>query len=152
MAYLLDTNILLRWVQPTDPVHGVATASVKELLRRGESLFVTPQNYIEFWGVATRPAAVNGLGMSPAQAAVEVQQLEALFPLLPDTPAVYPAWRQIVLSAGVSGAQVHDARLVAVMRAHGITHVMTLNPADFQRFAGIAVVRPQDVTPPPAVP
>jgi predicted nucleic acid-binding protein len=152
MAYLLDTNILLRWVQPSDPMNAAATGSVKELLRRGESLYVTPQNYVEFWSVATRPANVNGLGMTPAEADAEIQHLEGLFPLLPDIPAVYAEWRQIVLSVGVSGPRAHDARLAAVMRAHGITHVLTFNPADFQSFPGITIVRPQDVSPPPASP
>jgi hypothetical protein len=44
-----------------------------------------------------------------------------------------------------SPAQVHDARLVAVMRVHGLTHVLTFNPTDFTRYPGITVVRPQDV-------
>jgi predicted nucleic acid-binding protein len=144
-AYLADTNILLRWAQPSDPLHHLTTAAVKELLRRGDQVYVTPQNYVEFWSVATRPAAVNGLGMSPTEAAAELRQLEALFPLLPDVPAIYPEWLQLVVSVGVSGAQVHDARLVAVMRAHGVSHILTLNPSDFRRFAGITVVRPQDV-------
>jgi predicted nucleic acid-binding protein len=145
MAHLLDSNILLRWVQPGDPDHALARSSVKELLRRGEDVYITSQNCIEFWSVATRPTGVNGLGMSPAQADAELQQLEALFPLLPDTPAIYAEWRQIVVAVGVSGAKVHDARLVAVTRAHGISHVLTFNPSDFQRFPGIIVVHPRDV-------
>jgi hypothetical protein len=66
MTYLADTNILLRWVSPADPQRSLAVDSVKALQRRGEVVHITPQNLIEFWGVATRPAAVNGLGMSPA--------------------------------------------------------------------------------------
>jgi predicted nucleic acid-binding protein len=145
MAYLSDTNILLRWQRPTDPLYPVAQQAVKALQRRGERLYVTPQNYIEFWGVATRPASVNGLGMTPAEADAELAHLERFFLLAPDDPAIYGEWRRLVISVGVSGAQVHDARLVAVMRVHGLTHLLTFNPRDFTRYPGITVVRLQDI-------
>jgi predicted nucleic acid-binding protein len=89
--------------------------------------------------------------MTPAQADQEVTRVESLFRLAPDTPDIYPTWRQIVASVGVSGVQVHDARLAAVMRVHGLSHILTLNPTDFARYPGVTVVHPQDLasTPPP---
>jgi predicted nucleic acid-binding protein len=108
-------------------------------------VFITPQNLIEFWNAATHPVDRNGFGFTPAQADREVTQLEQLFPLAPDTPAIYGEWRQRVVSVGVSGVQVHDARLVAVMRAHGLTHILTFNTHDFVRYPGIITVHPQDV-------
>jgi predicted nucleic acid-binding protein len=145
MPYLADTNVLLRWPRPADPLYTVAQQAVRTLLRRGEQLYVTPQNFVEFWSVATRPASVNGLAMTPVEADAEVGRLEQLFLLAPDDPAIYGEWRRLVASIGVSGAQVHDARLVAVMRVHGLTHILTFNPTDFARYPGITVVRPQDV-------
>jgi predicted nucleic acid-binding protein len=145
VAYLADTNVLLRWPRPTAPLYAAAQQAVRSLLRRGEQLYVTPQNFVEFWSVATRPASVNGLGMTPVEADTEVGRLEQLFLLAPDDPAIYGEWRLLVASVGVSGAQVHDARLVAVMRVHGLTHILTFNPTDFTRYPGITVVRPQDV-------
>src|ERR1051326_1706369 len=96
MPYLADTNILLRWVSPADPQHSLAVNSVKALQQQGEIVHITPQNLIEFWAVATRPAASNGLGMSPAEAEREVESLERLFPMLPDSPSIYPEWRKLV--------------------------------------------------------
>src|SRR3954469_19976506 len=104
MPFLADTNILLRWQRPADPLHAVAQGAVRVLQQRGELLYVTPQNFIEFWKVATRPESANGLGMTPAEADAEVALLEKLFPLAPDHPAVYGEWRRLVLSVGVSGA------------------------------------------------
>jgi hypothetical protein len=43
------------------------------------------------------------------------------------------------------GVQVHDARLVALMMAHGLSHLLTLNPADFQRYPGITALSPSAV-------
>jgi hypothetical protein len=42
----------------------------------------------------------------------------------------------------VSGVQVHDARIAAAMRVHGVTHLLTLNTGDFTRYPGITAVHP----------
>ena len=74
-------------------------------------------------------------------ALVEVEKIEAAFELLPDTPALYAAWRDLVLRHGVVSAKVHDARLVAAMNVHGVRRLLTFNAGDFSRYA-IEVVQP----------
>ena len=145
MSYLVDTNVLLRWSQPDNLLCALAQGAVNSLLDGDEALFITPQNLMEFWNVATRPQKVNGLGLTPAEADTKVTQLEGIFELAPDTPAVYPAWRKLVVARNVSGVQVHDARLVAVMQVHRLAHLLTFDTGDFQRFAEITAVHPQDV-------
>src|SRR3989442_13543386 len=140
MALLLDTNLLLRWANLLDPERPVALAALRTLARQGQVLHTTPQNYIEFWGSAPRPLAVNGLGLTPARAGRLVQRLRPLFPLLVDPNALLDEWLRVVTAAGVSGRQVHDARLVAVMRAHGVTHILTFNVGDFTRYQGLGIV------------
>jgi predicted nucleic acid-binding protein len=61
-AFLLDTNIWLRSVQQEAAHHPVAVEALATLLGRGDDVFITPQNIIEFWSVASRPVAANGLG------------------------------------------------------------------------------------------
>jgi predicted nucleic acid-binding protein len=140
VAYLLDTNLLLRWANLLDPERPVALAAMRKLRQQGETLHTTPQNYIEFWSSATRPTAVNGLGLTPARAERLVQRLRLLFPLLADTSAIFDEWLRLVTTASVSGRQVHDARLVAVMRAHSVTHLLTFNVGDFTRYQTIGIV------------
>src|SRR3984957_20958658 len=96
MALLIDTSILVRLANATDPQHGVAARAVLELHRRGEVLHVTPQVLIEFRNVATRPAALNGLGLSTVDTESQSAGFEAKFPLLPDTPDIHPAWKALV--------------------------------------------------------
>ncbi len=58
-----------------------------------------------------------------------------MFPLLEETPAIFPLWKTLVAAAGSIGKQVHDARLVAVCHAHGVTHLLTFNGKHFARLA-----------------
>jgi predicted nucleic acid-binding protein len=143
--FLLDTNIWLRSVQQQSPHHLLAVEALVILLRRGDEIFITAQNVIEFWSVASRPTEANGFGWPVETVRQEVEQLQAQFPLLDDTAAVYPQWLELVSSTHVTGRRVHDARLVAVMLIHGITHLLTFNADDFRLFPAITVVTPQEL-------
>ncbi len=149
MAYLMDTNVLGRLANLTDAQHGVASQAVVELHRRGEVLHVTPQVLVEFRNVATRPIALNGLGLSTVNAEAQAAGFEAAFLLLAETPDIYPAWKALVGALGIIGKQVHDARLVAVCHVHAVTHLLTFNVSDFVRMAGfgpaVVVVDPATV-------
>src|SRR5712692_971211 len=149
MAHLIDTNILARLANMADAQHVVAAQAVLELHRRGEVLHVTPQNLVEFRNMATRPTAVNGLGLSAVDAEAKAAVFEATFPLLLETPDIYPAWKGLVGALGIIGKQVHDARLVAVCHVHAVTHLLTFNVSDFVRMAGfgpgVVVVDPATV-------
>jgi predicted nucleic acid-binding protein len=152
MLVLLDTGILLRLLDRADPQHADIRQALRALRTRGEDLVASPQNVAEFWNVCTRPAtARGGFGLSVPETDHRVRLLERLFRVLPDSPAAYPLWRQLVVQHGVQGVQVHDARLVAWMQAYGITHLLTLNASDFTRYPSITAWTPQDVQalPPP---
>jgi len=93
----------------------------------------------------TRPVARNGFGLSITEAESEVRLIEAGRSFLPDGEAVYREWRRIVVQHSVSGAQVHDARLAAAMYVHGVSCILTLNVADFGRFAGLTAMHPDTI-------
>ncbi len=152
MSTLIDTNILTRCAQPTHPMCQPAADALMLLPQRGEELCLVPQNFYEFWVVATRPTAPNGLGLTPAQAQAELARLKSLFTVVNDTPTLFPEWERLVVTYQVSGKNAHDARLVAAMNVHGISRLLTYNTADFQPYPGITVVAPQDVFSPPATP
>lgn len=148
MNVLVDTNILGRVVQVGHAQHAVARDAVDALRARGDVPCLVPQVLYEFWVIATRPVAGNGLGMSAAATATELTRLLSLFPLLADTPAVFPAWEQLVTRHGVLGKQAHDARLVAAMAVHQVTHLLTFNVTDFSRYPGVTVIDPATVPAP----
>jgi predicted nucleic acid-binding protein len=61
--------------------------------------------------------------------------------MLEDSVAVYVAWKRLVVQHQVRGVKVHDARLVAVMKVHGVGRILTFNTGDFARF-GVETVYP----------
>ena len=145
MIAILDANILLRLGEPTDPQNPVAIRAIAVLRGRGFELRTVPQTQYEFWVVATRPIANNGLGLTTQEAASELAKLDGFFPLLNDTPDLFSEWRSLVLAHDCKGKVAHDARMVAAMRTHALTHILTFNVNDFARFPGITVLDPSAV-------
>jgi len=142
---LVDTNILLRAARRCDAQHKLVDTALAKLAVAGTALRYTHQNIAELWNAMTRPVARNGFGLSVLEAEREVRVIEAGMGLLADSEAVYQEWRRVIVQNGVSGVQVHDARLVAIMRVHRVGHILTLNVSDFSRYSGIAVVHPSSV-------
>lgn len=145
MRVLLDTNILLRSAQPNHPLCPQAARAVSKLIRQKDAVFFCSQNIAEFWNVATRPADRNGLGLPHEEVLREVHDIERLLTLLPDIPAIYTAWKEIVRDYRVQGVKVFDARLVATMKVYSIERILTFNVADFQRYNKVAAIDPASV-------
>jgi predicted nucleic acid-binding protein len=146
--YLADTNVVIRRLVFGDPMFLLISSALSILDHAGDLVYITPQNLVEFQALATRPASANGWGMTTAQASTEARKIEAVFTMLPEIPAIYPRWRNLIDSYNVIGRQVYDARLVAVMQAHGVTNILTLDPTGFRRYREITVVTPQDLVNP----
>jgi predicted nucleic acid-binding protein len=141
--YLLDSNILIRWVQRTDADYTLVASALDLLSKGGTALCYTSQNLAEFWNACTRPAVRNGFGLTPQETDRRARFIEANLQLLPDSLAVHQEWRKLLVLHAVSGVQVYDARLVAAMRIHGVRRILTFNDRDFVRYTDIEAVHPR---------
>lgn len=65
-----------------------------------------------------------------------------MFTIVPDSMQTFETWLDLVVQHGVIGAKVHDARLVSVMKVHGIERILTFNVSDFSRYDDIMVINP----------
>jgi hypothetical protein len=85
--------------------------------------------------------------LSPEDALAKGLEFESLFPILPETPDIFPAWKSLAQATGVIGKQVHDTRLVAACQVQGLTHILTFNVQHFARPAmlvpGLTVLHPE---------
>ena len=90
---LVDTNVLHGMAQPSHSMHIQALTIVGRLRFQNETLCVVPQNLYEFWVVATRPLASNGLGMTSEQADTDLTRIIEQFRLIRDERAIFEPWR-----------------------------------------------------------
>jgi predicted nucleic acid-binding protein len=143
--YLVDSNVLLRWVKPDDQDYPLVVSAIEAILQGGAVLCYTSQNVAEFWNTCTRPIDRNGYGLTPIEADRRAKLFEQKLRLLPDGLAVHQEWRRLLVLQNISGVQVHDARLIAAMRVHGVARILTFNQNDFARYAGIEAVHPRSL-------
>ncbi|MBD2133242.1 type II toxin-antitoxin system VapC family toxin [Sphaerospermopsis sp. FACHB-1094] len=143
--YIIDTNVVMRFCNPSDVQHHLATEAISRLLTQGDECFLTAQILVEFWAVATRPVEVNGLGWSVETTRKTIDQVLRRFPLLKESEDIFPNWLNLVTTNKVMGKRTHDVRIVAVMLAYQVTHILTFNPSDFLLTTSIVVVRPQEL-------
>lgn len=146
MNILVDTNILVRISEVGHPDQMICEQALQRLLQRHDRAFLCAQAAIEYWAVATRPKTANGLGLAPREAEIGLCDAEQWLVWLPEPHDIGFRWRRLVNMYNVRGKPTHDARLVAFMEAHGLTNILTLNAADFARYAGITCLLPADVT------
>ena len=144
--YLIDSNILIRWVQPSEPDYPIVESALEALASQGAILCYTSQNVAEFWNACTRPADRNGYGLLPQEADQRARLFEMRLRLLADNLAVHQEWRRLIVTHSVSGVRVHDARLVAAMRVFGVKRILTFNERDFARYADIEAIHPSSIS------
>jgi predicted nucleic acid-binding protein len=146
MDWLADTSIITRTIHSGNPLQQTAIDTLALLRKRGETLCTLPQNLIEFWAVATRPIASNGLGLTIEDAENEIAKIKFHFILKSEDETIFENWENLVKTYRVSGKTTHDARIVAAMQTHKIENLLTFNVADFKRYSNVInVFAPQDI-------
>jgi predicted nucleic acid-binding protein len=142
---LVDTNVLLRSAQPSHLQFMAAKNAVKTARLRGYTPCIVPQVIYEYWVVATRTLAENGLGMTTVAAEVEIEKLIEQFHFYRDERAIFDRWQALVVQHQVSGKTGHDARLVAAMERHRIKQLVSFNDQHFRRFPSVSVIHPDRI-------
>jgi toxin-antitoxin system PIN domain toxin len=138
----VDTNILVYAHREDSPFHAAAHPRVAELAE-GPAAWAIPWPCLhEFLAIVTHPR----IYAPPTSLARALDQVDAwlespTLALLAETPAHWPGLRALLAAGRVAGPQVHDARIVALCRQHGV-HELWSADRDFGRFAGLSVVNP----------
>ena len=140
-----DTNIVLRLLVQEMPHYAAIRAAIDRLLDNGATLWISRQIIREFCVVLTRPQTfVHPLPTSTVVG--YVRAFPSLFRVVDETDEVTTALLALLDTIPCGGKQIHDANIVATMRAYGIGQLLTLNGADFRRFEpSIAILTPEEV-------
>ena len=65
--------------------------------------------------------------------------------MLQDSPEVFTRWLELVKRLPIHGKRVHDARLVAVLQAYAVEHLVTFNTHDFAVFSFLLLTDPRSL-------
>lgn len=138
----VDTNILVYAHRADSEWHAVAHAKLA-VLAEGTAPWAIPWPCVhEFYAIATHPRIYRP--PTPVEKAIDQidawQESPSLL-LLAETDTHWSTLRESLLSARVTGPMVHDARVAALCRQHGVRELWSAD-RDFSRFAGINVINP----------
>lgn len=138
----LDSNVLVYAHREDSPWHDAAYARIVQLAE-GQAQWAIPWPCIhEFLAIVTHARIYT----PPTPLKMAVDQVEAWMEspnlvLLSESEHYWQQLRAILQTGRVSGPQVHDARVAALCRQHGVSELWTAD-RDFGRFPGLNVRNP----------
>jgi|SRR5271165_6100066 len=140
---LLDANVLVYAVNADVAEHRASQALVDAARDPAVTLYVTSQVICEFYSVITNPRRV-ALPCSPSEGQMYVAALLDLpgIHVLPSPAASVAVLRDLLRRHPVTGAEVFDLQLAAIMLVNRVTRIYTFNVADFEVFPELTIVVP----------
>lgn len=138
----VDTNILVYAHRSDSAWFSKASVAIASLAASSASWAVPWPCIHEFLAVVTHPRVFSP--PTPLERACDQVDAWVESPslvLLAEETAYWPELRALVLAGHVSGAKVHDARVAALCRRHGVAELWSAD-RDFSRFHGINVRNP----------
>ena len=138
----VDTNILVYAHREDSPWHAVAKSRLIALAE-GPSSWAVPWPCLhEFLAIVTHPRIYK----TPTPVAVAVGAVGALLEaprliLLSETGGCWDELRRLLEKGLLAGPVVHDARVAALCRIHGVSELWSAD-RDFSRFPELKVRNP----------
>jgi hypothetical protein len=138
----VDTNILVYEHRADSPFHKAARERIVSLAE-GPALWAIPWPCVhEFLAIVTHPR----IYAPPTPLAQALDQVEAWLEsptlrLLAESETHWTQLRELLVHAQIAGPQIHDARVAALCRQHGVRELWSAD-RDFGRFPDLAVTNP----------
>ena len=138
----VDTNLLVYAHREDSEWHDTASARIVELAE-GRAPWAIPWPCVhEFLAIVTHPR----IFAPPTPLDTALDQVEAWLEapslvVLAESEAYWAILRLALSDGRIAGPQVHDARVAALCRLHGVRELWTAD-RDFSRFKGLVVRNP----------
>lgn len=138
----IDTNILVYAHREDSPWHDKAYTVISDLAQSRMTWALPWPCLHEFLAIVTHPRIYN----PPTPMKIAVEQVEAWLEspglsLLSEINSYWTELRTLIEKGRVSGPQIHDARIAALCKLHGVRELWTAD-RDFTRFPDIVVRNP----------
>jgi toxin-antitoxin system PIN domain toxin len=138
----VDTNILIYAHREDAQWHDIAYRRLTELAEGRTPWAIAWPCLHEFLAIVTHPR----IYAPPTPADTAIDQVEAWLEspsltLLAESERYWPDLRASLQEGRIVGPQVHDARVAALCRLHGVRELWTVD-RDFGRFPGLTARNP----------
>jgi hypothetical protein len=138
----VDSNLLVYAHREDSPWHNIAYDCMARLAESRAPWAIPWPCIHEFLAIVTHPR----IYAPPTPLEKAMDQVEAWLEspslvLLSESEDYWLDLRAILQAGRVSGPQVHDARVAALCRHHGVTELWSAD-RDFSRFSGLIVRNP----------
>jgi len=138
----VDTNILVYAHREDSSWHEAACRVVTELAEARSPWAIPWPCIYEFLAIVTHPRIYN----PPTPLPLALDQVDAWMEspslvLLAESEGGWGHLRGLLAAGQVTGPQVHDARIAALCRQHGVNELWTAD-RDFSRYPGLPVRNP----------
>jgi hypothetical protein len=138
----VDTNVLVYAHRPDSPFHDAAAAALTALAEGRETWAIPWPCIHEFLAIVTRVRIFDPPTPMPAALDQVAAWLESpSLVLLAEDGTYWARFAALVSDAGITGSRVHDARIAALCRTHGVHELWTAD-RDFGRFRDLVVRNP----------
>lgn len=138
----VDTNILVYAHRSDSPDHASAAEALRGLAEGAAPWSIPWPCVHEFLAIVTHPRIYDPPS-TPAQAVAQVDAWigSPSLRLLAETAAHWAHLRDLVAAGAVRGPLIHDARVAALCKAHGV-RVLWSADRDFSRFPALRLHNP----------
>lgn len=138
----VDSNILV-YAHRSDSIwHEAADACLTELIESGSAFAIPWPCVHEFLAIVTHPRIYDPPSpLDKALSQVECWLEAPGLALLGEETGYWPLLHQLLAAGQVVGPMVHDGRVAALCRQHGVRELWTAD-RDFSRFPGLAARNP----------
>lgn len=138
----IDTNILVYAHREDSPFHQQAYGSIESLAESRSDWAIPWPCLHEFYGVVTHPRLFDP-STTVEQA---IDQIEAWFEspslqLIGESGRHWQTIRPLLKGSRITGPRVHDARIAAICRQHGVSELWTAD-RDFSAFPELITRNP----------
>lgn len=138
----VDTNILVYSYRDELPEHEAAWTCMRSLSESHATWAIPWPCIHEFLGVVTNPKIFRPPSpMEHAIAQIDAWLESPSLTLIGETTAHWLYLRQILTAANIVGPKIHDARIAAICRQHGVSTLFSVD-RDFSRFPELRTVNP----------
>ena len=138
---VIDANVLVYAMDADHPHHAASRTLLDVARTRSTTLYVTSQILCEFYSIVTNPRRVPK-PRSPADALAAISGMLAFLQVLPSPARTTAVLMELLQAHPVTGAEIFDFQIVAVMKVNNILKIYTFNAADFEVFPELTVAGP----------